>query len=87
METWGTCFWCVQACVHGGVDNSYGASAERAFQALAEKFYEAIGFHGEMLLHPILKSTFEGMSTRYADTLGLEPVKLLEAHSKFTQRA
>lgn len=82
LEAWGTCYWCMQASLAAlsapGGDGQLQSFMERLGAAL----YAVIGLHGDSLVHPIIETMFDTLSSRHAATLGLDGALLWRMHCK-----
>lgn len=85
IESWATCYWCFQACMH------MPASAKE--RARVCQYLAPVASHAYRMTLPTRAELFGGdvmmiigtMSARYAEKLGLEPATIEDAHRSFVE--
>ena len=86
LETWGTCYWCIQACWGAAIDQSFNPKLTGIFESLRKDLYGAIGLKGDDICHPIIMKSFDGLNKRYSEMLGLDAQKLTTAHQSVVEK-
>ena len=80
LESWATCFWCVQACLAAPCSKKERATLARLIVPVAEKVYKLTGLTRDELLANSISTVMGRMSDRFAGRLGIDSAALEKAH-------
>lgn len=80
IECWATCFWCLQACLAAPLSPPERAKIDRHIVPLTSQAYRSTQLSHDELLAPSVTDVMDGMSTQYAERLGIDSEAITRAH-------
>jgi hypothetical protein len=80
LECWATCYWAICATRVATTDRDDSIAPLTGGKGIAEDLYRYTQLLPTELLGEAVRSIFEGMSTRYAERLGVSVTRLEEEH-------
>ena len=85
LESWATCFWCVQACLAARCSKGERATLAKFIVPLAEKVYRLTGLTRDELLADNITTVMGRMSERFAARLSIDGTGLKKAHNSLAR--
>lgn len=81
VESWAICFWAINASKAALLDNKLEQSLLARLLVLSGRIYTATGLTRQQLEGDIVSKTYDYLSKRFAERLGLQEADLEEMHS------
>ncbi|KKJ78001.1 hypothetical protein WH95_06245 [Kiloniella litopenaei] len=80
IECWATCFWCIQACLAAPMSKKERARIDRYIESLVRQVYLRTHLTEQELSADSVVTVMEGLSSQYAERLGIDAGVIRSAH-------